>query len=53
MMSSEIVQDLPQELPPAPEEATADSGGQTAPVCVQVPGDLWRQELAEEPIGRA
>jgi hypothetical protein len=51
MMSSGIVQD-PQELQPAADDATAGPGG---PVRggEPVPGDAWRQELAEELIGRA
>src|SRR5262249_46380691 len=49
MMSSEIVHDHPQELPPAPEDglpAGPPGGGPAG-------GDAWRQDLAEELIGRA
>jgi hypothetical protein len=47
MMSSEIVQDPLQELQPAAEGGSGRSGSEP------VPGDSWRQELAEELIGRA
>src|SRR5262247_444333 len=50
MMSSEIVQD-PQDLQPAPDEGPGLAGG--VPGGAPVPGDAWRQELAEELIGRA
>jgi putative transposase len=50
MMSSEIVQD-PQDLQSAPGEGPGLAGG--APPGEPVPGDTWRQELAEELIGRA
>ena len=46
MMSSEIVQDLP-ESQPVPEDGSEVPGGGP------VPGGSWRQELAEELIGRA
>jgi hypothetical protein len=41
----------PQELQPVPEGGSGLSGG--APGGEPVPGDAWRQELAEELIGRA
>jgi len=47
MMSSEIVQDPQEELQPSPEDGSSLSGSEP------VPGDSWRQELAEELIGRA
>jgi putative transposase len=46
MMSSEIVQD-PRELRPAPADGLGLAGGGPAS------GDAWRQELAEELVGRA
>src|SRR5215472_17707231 len=51
MMSSEIVQDHPQELPPASEDGPGLPG--SSPPGGEVPGGSWRQELAEELIGRA
>src|SRR5215831_807856 len=47
MMSSEMMQDPQEELLPAPEDGPGLPGGEPAP------GDSWRQELAEELIGRA
>src|SRR5262249_60354767 len=47
MMSSEMMQAPQEELLPAPEDGPGLPGGEPAP------GDSWRQELAEELIGRA